>query len=126
MRAYISFHNFDVVFISETYLGSNTVLGDKNLEIAGYNVLRADPGYNFNRGGVCVYCKGTLALRLIDVHYQQELLMFEILIGWNSCSFIFLYRSPSQFVDNLELSLDKVSNQNPFLTVVLGDFNTKS
>ena len=26
----------------------------------------------------------------------------------------------------LQLSLDKISNQNPFLTVVLGDFNTKS
>ena len=44
-----------------------------------------------------------------------------------------LYRSPSQssdsfeeFADNLQLSLDKISNQNPFLTVVLGDFNNKS
>ena len=50
-----------------------------------------------------------------------------------TCNFISLYRSPSQsshsfeeFPDNLQLSLDKISNQNPFLTVVLGDFNTKS
>ena len=31
-----------------------------------------------------------------------------------------------EFADNLQLSLDKISKQNPFLTVVLGDFNTKS
>ena len=30
------------------------------------------------------------------------------------------------FANNLQLPLDKISNQNPFLTVVLGDFNAKS
>ena len=46
------------------------------------------------------------------------------------CNFFSLYRSPSQsfnsleeFADNLELSFDKISNQRPFFTVVLGDFN---
>ena len=77
--------------------------------------------------------KSSLALRLIEVHYLQECLFFEILICGKTCNFISLYRSPSQssdsfkeFADNLQLSLDKISNQNPFLTVVLGDFNTKS
>ena len=72
-------------------------------------------------------------MRLIDVHYLQECLIFEILISGKSCNFFSLYRSPSQssdyfeeFADNLQLSLDKTSNQNPFLTVVLADFNTKS
>ena len=31
-----------------------------------------------------------------------------------------------EFADNLQLSLDKISNQNPFLQLPLGDFNTKS
>ena len=35
LRAYITLHNFDVVCISTTAL-------DENLEIAGYNLLRAD------------------------------------------------------------------------------------
>ena len=133
LRFYISLHNFDVVCISETYLDSTTALDDESLHIAGYNLLRADHASNSKRGGVCVYYKSSLALRLIDVHYLQECLIFEILIGGKSCNFISLYRSPSQssdsieeFADNLQLSLDKISNQNPFLTVVLGDFNTKS
>ena len=53
--------------------------------------------------------------------------------NFKSCNFISFYRSPSQFsgsfeefADNLQLSLDKISNQNPFLTVALSDFNTKS
>ena len=133
LRAYISLHNFDVVCISETYLDSTTALNDENLAITGYNLLRADHASNSKRGGVCVYHKSLLALRLIDIHYLQECLIFEILIGGKSCNFISLYRSPSQssdsfeeFADNLQLSLDETSNQNPFVTVVLGYFNTKS
>ena len=133
MRAYISLHNFDVICISETYLDSSTALDDENLQIAGYNLLRADHTSKSKIGGVCVYCKSSLALRLIDAHYLQECLIFEILIDGKSCNFISLHRSPSQsldsfeeFADNLHFSLDKISNQNPFLTVVLGDFNTKS
>ena len=49
------------------------------------------------------------------------------------CYFVALYRSPSQsqdefetFAKNLELNHDTISADNPFLTVVLGDFNTES
>ena len=76
LRAYILLHNFDVVCISETYLDSTTALDYENLHIAGYNLLRADHASNSKRGGVCVYYKSSLALRLIDVHYLQECLIF--------------------------------------------------
>ena len=119
MRAYISLHNFDVVCISETYLDPTTAL-------AGYNLLMTDHPSNSKRGGVCVYYKNSLALRLIDVHYLQECLTFEILVCGKLCNSISLYRSPSQssdsfeeFAANLQLSLDKISDKNPFLTVVL-------
>ena len=54
LRAYITLHNFDVVCISTTAL-------DENLEIAGYNLLRADHAFNSKRGGVCVYYKSSFA-----------------------------------------------------------------
>ena len=86
----------------------------------------------FKRRGFFVYCKRSLALRLTDVHYLQECSIFEILIGGNLYNFISLYQSLSQssnsfeeFADNLQLSLDKISNQNPFLRVALHDFNPK-
>ena len=102
LRAYISLHNFDIVCISETYLDSTTALDDENLASIGYNLLRADHASNSKRGGVCVYYKSSLALRLINVHYLQECLIFKILIGGKSCNFISLYRSPSQSSDSSE------------------------
>ena len=54
-------------------------------------------------------------------------------IGKKLCNFVALYRLPSQsqdefetFAKNLELNLDAISANNPFVTVVLGDFNAKS
>ena len=51
-------------------------------------------------------------------------------IGEKLCNFIALYRSPSQsqdnfetFLKNLKLNLDTILANNPFLTVVLDDFN---
>ena len=95
LRAYILLHNFDVVCMSETYLDSTTALDDENLEIVGYNLLGADHASNSKRGGACVYYKRSLALRLIGVHYLQDCLIFEILIGRKSCNFISLYQSLS-------------------------------
>ena len=49
---------------------------------------------------------------------------------WN---FLCFYRSPSQtrdtfesVADNLELTLDTLTNNNPFLIVGIGDFNAKA
>ena len=95
LRAYISLHNFDVVYISETYLDSTTALHGENLAITVYNLLRAGHASNSKRDGVCVCYKSSLALRLINVHYLQECLIFEILIDGKSCNLISFYRSPS-------------------------------
>ena len=63
----------------------------------------------------------------------NECINFEIRIGGKLCSFLCLYRSPSQtrdifetFADNFELTLDTIVNKNPFLIVALGDFNAKT
>ena len=49
------------------------------------------------------------------------------------CSFLFLYRSPSQtreifktFADNFDSTLGSIINKNSFLIVALGDFNAKT
>ena len=63
----------------------------------------------------------------------QECINFEIKIADKLCNFISLYRSPSQsknefesFADNLELNLDSVAFRNPYLMVVLGDFDAQT
>ena len=55
------------------------------------------------------------------------------MVGNKPCNFIALYMSPSQsqdqfesFKENLELNLESAVQNNPFLVVILGDFNAKS
>ena len=114
-------------------LNSEIPFDDENLEIAGYNLVREDHPSNSKRGGVCVYYKSSLPFRVINVKYLQESISFELRIGGKCCKFSCLYRSPSQtqdefetFLKNFESTLDKIHENNPFMTVVLGDFNAKS
>ena len=58
---------------------------------------------------------------------------FEVSIAKKIFRFIHLYRSPSQtqdefqiFRSNLVLNLDSLSSCNPFLTIMIGDFNARS
>ena len=71
-------------------------------------------------------------MRVLNVSYLSECITFEISIGNKVCHFIHLYRSPSQtqdefqtFNSNLKLNLDTLCG-NPFLTVMIGDFNATS
>ena len=87
---------------------------------------------NIKRGGVCIYYKISLPLKIKNIHYLQECINFEIKIKDKLYNFISLYHSPNQsqgafqsFIKNLEYNLDSVMVNNPFLTVILGDANAK-
>ena len=69
LKAYNSVHKFDIICLSETYLDSNILPDDSNLKIPGYNLVRSDHPSNKKRGGVCIYYKSYLPLRIIDVSY---------------------------------------------------------
>ena len=133
LKAYISVHKFDIICLSETYLDSTVPLDDVNLVISGYNLIRSDHPSNTKRGGVCLYYKNYLPLRVLNISYLKECLNFELKIGDKSCNFIALYRSPSQsqddfetFSDNFEMTLETLAQKGSFLTTIIGDFNAKS
>ena len=95
--------------------------------------MRSDHPSNKKRGGVCIYYKSYLPLRIIDISYLNECVMFELMVLDKLCNFIPLYKSPSQsqdlfvsFKENLELNLESAVQNISFLVVLLGDFNTKS
>ena len=76
--------------------------------------------------------KSSLPLKVLEVQLLQECINFEIKIADKICNFISLYRSRSQskdefesFADNLELNLDSIVHRNPYLIVVLVDFNAQ-
>ena len=117
----------------ETYLHSSILHDDNNLPIPGYNLYREDHPLNVKRGGVCIYYKISLPLKIKNIYYMHECVNFEIKIKDKLCNFITLHRSPNQcqdtfesFINNFELNLDSVMVKNPFLTVALGDFNAKT
>ena len=96
-------------------------------------MYRADNLSNRKRRGVCIFYKATLPLRVVNISNLNECINFEVSIAIKICCFINLYRSPSHtqdefqiFRSNLELNLDSLSGCNPFLTIMIGDFNAKS
>ena len=133
LRAYISVNKIDIICLSETYLDSSISSDNDNLELPGYNLVRADNPTNTKRGGVCIYYHNSLPLKVIDIQLLNECINFEIRIGGKLCSFLCLYRLPSQtrdifetFAVNFELTLDSIMNKTPFLIVALGDFSAKT
>ena len=97
---------------------------DDKLQIPGYTLIRSDLPSNTNRGGICIYHKSYLPLRVINIYYLHECLSFELLA---------LYRSPSQsqddfetFSDNFEITLELLAQKTPFLITAIGDFHAKS
>ena len=68
LRPHIAIHKFDVVFLSETYLNGSISNDDGNLEFPSYNLFRADHPSNTKRGGVCIYCRNSLPLKILGIH----------------------------------------------------------
>ena len=85
LTAYVLVHNFDITCLSETYLNSEISTDDQNLEIPGYYLLRADHPSNNKRGGVCIFYRTNLTLRILNISYLSECITFEISIGNKIC-----------------------------------------
>ena len=86
------------------------------MDILGYNIIRADHPANVKLGGVCIYFRKSLPLKIFFLHECKN---FEERIRDKVCNFISLYRSPNQsleefetFADNLELNLDTIAKSN--------------
>ena len=65
IEAYNSLYNYDFICISETYFDSSILEGDRNFQLNGYHLIRADHPSNTKTGGVCIYHKESLGARLV-------------------------------------------------------------
>ena len=121
-----------MVCIFKSYLNSQILSNDDKLSIPCYNMIRADHPSDNRHGGVCVYCKKSLPNRLYNISYLQERIWFNLMITNKLSNIVSLYRSPSpnrdefeNFINNLNLTLESITEKKPFLTILLGDFNAK-
>ena len=86
-------------------------------------ILEKNKPSNSKQSGVCVYYRNLLPFKVINVKYLQECISYEIRVEGRCYKFVCLYRSPSQthgefetFLKNFLLTLDKIHENNPFMT----------
>ena len=106
---------------------------DNLVNIEGYNFVRADHPDNTKRGGVCIYYKESLPVRVINLPYFKEALLLEMSFNKEKAIVSVIYRSPSQnsnqfelFLSNLENLLSDVTKYKQSLSVGTSDFNARS
>ena len=102
-------------------------------KIPRYTLIRSDHPSNTKCGGVCIYYKSSLPLRVINIGYLHKCLSFELQIVDKICNFVALCRSPNQsqddfeiFADNFEMTLELLAQKNPFLLTAIVNFTAKS
>ena len=75
LQAYIAMNRFDIIRLSETYLDNSYYTDDDQLTFPGYNLIRADNPNNIKRGGVCIYYRGSLPVKVINLNFLNECLV---------------------------------------------------
>ena len=83
LKAYVSTYKYDFIFLSETYLDSST--HDNLIDIEGYNLVCPDHPDNIKRGGVGIYYKDSLPVRVISLPFFKEALLLEMSYNKKRC-----------------------------------------
>ena len=106
---------------------------DDQLTFTGYNLIRADNSNNIKRGGVCIYHRDSLPVKVINSNVLNECLVCELSFGSQRVCLVSIYRTPSQssnecntFLLNFEQLLTYLNSIKPHVQLVTGDFNVRS
>ena len=94
----MSVHKFGIICLSEKYVDSS--IDDESLEISGCYLIRSDHPSNKRRGGICIYYKNFFPLKVTGIRLLEECIAFDLILINKLCSFVALYRSPSQSQDD--------------------------
>ena len=96
LQAYKGINRFDIICLSETYLDNSYHTDDDQLTFPGYNLIRADNPNNIKRGGVCIYHRDSLPVKVINLNILNECLVCELSLGSQHVCLVSIYRTPSQ------------------------------
>ena len=95
LRVYNAILNYDIC-LSETYLNHNTLSGSDNLKIQGYELIRVDHPSTQKRGGICIYHKDFLLIKVNNISCLKECLNFSLSVYGKQCNITLIYHLPSQ------------------------------
>ena len=75
LEAYNAIHKFDIICLSETFLNSSLQNFDDSLVLNGYKPVRADNPSDLKRGGVSIYFKESLPIKVLNITNLHECLV---------------------------------------------------
>ena len=133
LQAYIIQNNYDIIYLSETFLNSSIQTNEDRISIDGYNLIRADHRSNSKRAGVCIYYKEHIPLIKQDnICTLDNGLVTEIRSEGKKCFLTCVYCSPSQNHDEFEdfctkfyLLMSNINNEFPLCSIIIGDFDSR-
>ena len=122
--------SFDFICLSDSYLNSTILSNDQNLCLDSYKLICSDHPKNIKQGGVCIYYREILPVKVIQINYLSECLVCEINYDNKNIFIVTLYRSASQTTDEFDEFLggfqdviDNINQCNPHFTLITGDFD---
>ena len=133
LEAYNVIHKFDIICLSETFLNSFLQNDDESLVLNGYKLVTGDNPSDLKRGGVCIYFKKSLPIKVLKVTNLRECLVCELSLNCRRSYIVSLYCSPSKssdeydhFINTFEQLISHLTSFKPHLLLITGDFNARS
>ena len=125
--------NYDIISLCETSL-NDTIQVPENI-LPGYKFLSCNHPDGNRSGGVGIFYKETLPLRIRQDLSFDECIVSEMIFGHKKIFFAVLYRNPyskaqtpefNSFLVNVENLYQKIEYEKPYATFFTGDFNGHS
>ena len=133
LQVYNAINRSDIICSSETYLDNFYHTDDDQLTFPWQNLITADNRNNIKRGGVCIYHRDSLPVKVINLNILNECLVCELSLGSQRVCLVSIYRTPSQsnneyntFLLNFEQLLTYLNSMQSYVLLVTGDFNVRS
>ena len=133
LEAHNSLFKYDIISLCETSLNEAIKVPDNIIK--GYHFLSSNHPSGDKRGGVGIFYKESLPLKVrYDLSFD-ECIVTELVFGRKKIFFTVLYRNPitkvgtpefEKFVHDFEELNLKIKNENPYTILYAGDFNAHS
>ena len=128
-----SIFNYDIISICETCLNDSVTIPDSLL--SGYTFVSSNNPANTTHGGVGLFYKNSLPIKIRKDLSFNESIVIELNFGRRKTFFTVPYRSLAfnhtsreftNFLSTITNLYSKIKNENPFATFFSGDFNGHS
>ena len=128
LEAHNSIFNYDIISLCETSLNHASKVPANILK--GYHFFSLNHPSGDKKGGVGIFYKETLPLKIRDDLSFEECMVTELKFGHKKIFFTVLYRNPihkaKNFVRKFKDLYQKILSETPYTMLFTGDFNAHS